>query len=1321
MSSGIERLATHNYVVYDESAVNIIEKQQKRQMIAEANAAAPEILRLMPRLRAELDRLDLKRVKLYFDPLEPDWQGFFQVSADGDFEVVIGASLDPMKTLHHEVIHILRTMNLFTPEEWRALEIAAGKGWMEKHDIEARYPNLTHEERLEEAIAEEFSWALEKMRPPKGNLLVQAFNKIHRILKAIRNVFRGAGFNTPEDIFGRILSGEISKRQAWNTGFYARMGYNLQAADRRVVASLSGDEIAAGADIREMGRNAEAWYRNNLVGTTVTNAETGMEVRFNNVGAKKIGGRKGADLYRIVPALREIIEKGAVVSSEPDRLNRAEFKAIHKIEASVNLDGEVKTVIATVREKSDGTFHYDLSMERGAGGFSSPTVRDQARTSALEGDPADVNLEEKPVDRKMQARPLVARPLTPQARAHRNTAMGGPLFIPDRRIWEELTRAGLPIWQRLRNGRGAVADAVDRARQVVQDRFLPVLRVQEAIMRATGRSLTPEQNAYVAETTFSGKVGRHLLDIDEVYTKPIINLIAETDGALTMEAVGEWLYARHAIERNAYIASINPTMPDGGSGMTDQDAQDILTDAAAGPHAARLQEIGRLIDGLRERTLKLREDAGLITNAEASMWRKQYKHYVPLKGFAETDHAEAVLDVTGIGKRYSIRGQETRRALGRSSEAFNPLQAAITQAQEASIRAEKNRVGQALYELAKDFPSKALWEVKTPAQKRYFNRSTGLVETRVEDPVSLIMDPNEMAVKVAGKEVRILLKDERLARAVNTVGADQMSGIMRVMSMFSRFFSMTRTMLNPEFMVTNAFRDFQTAQFNIQAFGEADKNRIAKAMAKNWRKAFLGVMRGQSYRFDTEWSRYFDEFQKAGAQVWFWTMEQPEVAQGDLQQRIKLARGGRARRVMTFMTTPSAIFNMRDNPALAFVEKTNLAVDNAIRLAAFVEARKAGWSIEQAAFLAKELTVNFNRRGEIGAQMNALYPFFNAAIQGTVRTVKALGSKRVAKMVAVAFAAGLLNDLVNAALSEEDEDDELVYDKIPDYRNERNIHIGWFANSRNPIAIPMPYGYNVFPYAGQQLGKVIRGVKDPDEAMADVLAAAFGAFSPINAATPAQMVSPVISDPIVEMAENKNWLGAPIYPQTYGNQTEPDAYVHFRGATEVSKMVAQALNSLTGGDFRQSGSIDVSPESLDHLATFVTGSAGAFWGRSADFLAKVAQGNFEEIEGRNVPFVRNVFSPVGEWVDRDRYYQFRAVVRDANADAKAYVAAGQPVPADVAKLAGLYDKLLEVERELNGRGDWNPARANAKTPREDVKIYLDFNREYLRVAGKQGQ
>ena len=229
---------------------------------------------------------------------------------------------------------------------------------------------------------------------------------------------------------------------------------------------------------------------------------------------------------------------------------------------------------------------------------------------------------------------------------------------------------------------------VDRARIVMQDRFLPVMRAQQAVTKSFGITIPESHNAYLTETTFSGKVGRHLFEIDEEYTKPIISLIAGSK-ALTADTVGLWLAARHAVERNAYIATINPAMPDGGSGMTDAEAQQVLADAAAGPDAARLDQIGDLIDKLRERSLKLREDAGLITHQEAQLWRTQYQFYVPLKGFSETDHSEAVLDLTGTGRRYNVRGGETKRALGRRSEAFNPLQSAITQAQEVAIRAEK--------------------------------------------------------------------------------------------------------------------------------------------------------------------------------------------------------------------------------------------------------------------------------------------------------------------------------------------------------------------------------------------------------------------------------------------------------------------------------------------------------------------------------------------------------------------------------------------------------------------------------------------------------
>ncbi|HET7409588.1 MAG TPA: hypothetical protein VFJ13_05265, partial [Paracoccaceae bacterium] len=459
-------------------------------------------------------------------------------------------------------------------------------------------------------------------------------------------------------------------------------------------------------------------------------------------------------------------------------------------------------------------------------------------------------------------------------------AMSGAAHIPDRRLWEELRAANRPIWARLKGGAAAAHDAVDRVRIALQDRFLPVLRAQEAIMRASGKPLPEAQNAYLAEETFSGKVGRHLFEIDEQFTKPIIDEIAEAKG-LDIDQVDEWLYARHAIERNKRIASINDQMPDGGSGMSTADAQAVLDAASSGPHAARLERIGRLIDQLREKTIALREDAGLITPQEAKIWRAMYRHYVPLKGFAETDHSEATLDVTGVGRRFSIGGRESRAAAGRRSEAFSPLQAMLTQAQEVAIRAEKNRVGQALYRMVEANPS-PMWEVKKPEQRRYFNRATGMVETRTDPAVSIFMDPNEMAVKIGGEEHRITWRDERLARAVGTVGADQVGLVTRLGMAFSRWFSSVNTMLNPEFVVTNAFRDMTAAQVNIQNFGEADRAAISRAMVRNWPRAFRAAYRGQGgLAANDPWTRHWREYEKAGGKVSFWRMDQPEAGRVD--------------------------------------------------------------------------------------------------------------------------------------------------------------------------------------------------------------------------------------------------------------------------------------------------------------------------------------------------------------------------------------------------------------------------------------------------------
>ncbi len=1114
---------------------------------------------MLPKLRAKLDAMNLKRVTLNVEAGATGRQGMTYARGPGQIDILISQALDPEATLYHESIHAMRAMNLFTPQEWDVLRRGAEKRWIDKHDIRKRYPDLTPSEQIEEAIAEEFAEVATTRKRPGSSFVVRAFNKIHRFLKALRSAVQGNGMQTADDIFGKALAGQIGARDAGNTG---------------VAATLRAAEMRA-------------------------------------------------------PSARQMQRQQQQAGAQPLRL---------------------------------------------------------------------------------------------------------PPHIPDRRLWDELTASNASIFERLRGAGGAIYDAVDKARFQVQDRMLPVLRAQQAIENAVGAPLPNDMNAYQTEVTYSGKAGRKLFEVDEEFTKPIIGIIAKSKGALDAEIVGQWLTARHAEERNRQVASINPSMPDGGSGMTNAEARAILAQWAASPQAADLQRIGDLVDKMRDYTLRMRLESGLMSARDYMIWKNQYDFYVPLKGYAEVDGAEGTLDMSGIGRRYNTRGPESMRALGRGEGnlAFNPLVAAITQAKEVAIRSEKNRVGQALYRLAKAHPSKALWTVKTPKQKRYYNRTTGLVETRVEPAVTPRQEANEFAVKIEGKEHRVVFHDQRLTEAINNVGYDGMQGVVRWLGAYTRFQSAVLTMLNPEFVVRNAFRDFQTALINLPEM--TDQKGFGKAVAKNWRKAFMGVYRGMGYKDDTEWSRHYREFEESGAKISFWTLDDPVVGRSDLEKRVDLARGPRAARILK--AAIKAPFSTRDNKALGWIERVNLSVDNAVRLAAFVEARKRGMSQQDAANLSKNLTVNFNRRGK-QVWLNSVFLFFNAAMQGMQTFARVMFSKHGLKVGGALLIYGMVEDMVNAALSEEDDDGELAYDKIPDYQSNRNFI--WMARGGDDGTwgvgqmddawkIPMPYVYSLPVVYGRKISQVLRGVKDKDEAFLEAALATASDVSPLQFGSPVDMVTPTLLKDALEFRNNEDWLDRPIRPEYQFNDYGPMAYKHYVGVSELSRVAADKLNRWTGGNAARSGWLDVSPEYIDHAIGTATGSAGTFWMDSIDIALKAATGATGIIEPHRIPFVSEVSLETGPWLDRSNFFERYSKVMDAKKRVKIAGETGEPARPEhyileemskkAAKLFKARGKLDDQRMSVRLNRDLTQeerAKEYKRIERELQPIYDEMNRVYLRL------
>lgn len=948
----------------------------------------------------------------------------------------------------------------------------------------------------------------------------------------------------------------------------------------------------------------------------------------------------------------------------------------------------------------------------------------------------------------------VRRVFKPSAAANIARQTNTP-HIPDRRLHNSLFGFNR---QFLRQGlSGALSDGLDRIRIWGQDQFLAVRRAEEAIERMYGTSIPKSQSAYYAEERYSGRVGRRLEAIDERYTRPIIKLIAkqttpfkltDKDGNVRegKEAVNLFLWARHALERNRQIAKINDQMQDGGSGLTDAEANAILAEARNLPGYRDLERIGKLTDRLGREMIDLRKEAGLLSPQEALIWRTQYKHYVPLKGFAETDMYDAIVNENTVprGRKFNVRGKEDRQALGRATEAFDPLATLLTQAQEVSIRAEKNLVARTLHNLVSNNPAPAMWEVKTPQTERYFNKATGRVETRVVGAAAGQLGPNEMALKIDGKEHRIVLHDPRLARALGKLGTSGMedaSLAMRAVQRFGQWFSMANTMLNPEFVITNAFRDMQTAQINLQGFvGKQDIAAISKAAITTWPKALMGSYRAMSGKRGSQWAQHFRDYEAAGGKVSFWRIDTPEAGGLDLERRIRRESGSRAARALKSATALS----IRDNAFLNWMDRANLAVDNAVRLAVFVEARNRGWSKEDAASLAKNLTVNFNRKGEAGSALNSFYVFFNAAVQGNMTMLRAMKNnpKRMGAIVGALVVNGVLSDLLNAWQSEEDDDGELEYDKIAHWKMERNIivpDVFGLGDGDDFGTIPMPWGYNVFHYAGVQIGKVARGVKDPGAAFSDVARATFAAFSPISDQDWARTIAPTIGDLGLDLVLNEDWTGKPIRPEPAYADYGPQSFREWN-ASEAAVAASRGMNYLTGGSMVEAGAIDISPEYIDHVTGFLGGGALRFAGRTADLAGKVATGQAADVEMYQIPFARVLVTETADFLDRNRYYMFREVVNSARAMDKR-VKENDTTFADAARnperleaALSLYDDLRRAEkrrRDLDDKLDAIYAddtltereRSEKLRPVQDKlhEVYMDFNGRFIEVMGPQAE
>lgn len=842
----------------------------------------------------------------------------------------------------------------------------------------------------------------------------------------------------------------------------------------------------------------------------------------------------------------------------------------------------------------------------------------------------------------------------------------------------------------------------------LQDRlnWIPILHEK---IKAAGGTVTDEMDAHLQEELSHSKIGVRMDDFRQDWEDPILKMIDEKK--INIADLDLYLYARHAEERNEQIKKRFPSVYK-GSGMTTTKAKKILKEYDEKNLTKDLSQIEVLVRDMNEDYMDMIVKDGLESQETVDRWRSAYKYYVPLLGKSDPEEnmtpfkkeQNRLLGLTEEKQKYrlsgglDVRGRESKVAEGRKDVAREPILANLmAKYQAAIVRAERAKAGNAIIDLAIANPNKKFWEVGSLEFHTEFNPETGefnkvATDPKEEEALNVMLDEPWQSVVTKSDKVfvskrggkLIFLKvhgNKDLVRQLKNLNKPiEHKGLekaVQVMSSVVRGLSMLNTSLNPEFVLTNLERDLTAATINMT--GEKSKGLAAKsikdlapAMKGIW-KAEFSKTKGDSSRAKKSWVDWYRHFKENGGDTAFLSNVGVEEVVKNINLQLNKGK---------FRTAVDGIFDV--------IEKMNKGVEAGIRLSAYKNMIESGMKPTNAASYAKNLTVNFNRKGEWSSFINALYMFFNASVQSNVRLYQAISNNKVKWIMGGAMLGGILNSVLNRIYGGDDEDGESYYDKIPmGIKNSNFIVMNPFGDkSGDYFKIRLPYGYNV-PYAvGNVLTHTLSGKMGVLESSSHVMSAFMESFNPLGTASGSfknvleQTVAPTLLDPVVQIKNNENFFGGKIRPEqrSFDGTIKPYAELYFKNVNPILKAIGSTVAAIGGGDEVRAGYLDAisNPENLEHLIINYTGGTGKFITNTSSTVYDLLKGR--EWKPNKTPFVRQFYGEKNIYGDRDKYTRYRNDVLVAVKKHKTYLDLKDKSSAQ--KILKKYKKEISLHKHL---------------------------------------
>jgi hypothetical protein len=735
--------------------------------------------------------------------------------------------------------------------------------------------------------------------------------------------------------------------------------------------------------------------------------------------------------------------------------------------------------------------------------------------------------------------------------AKKPVATSDPVY---RTLFEDTSDVGITLRKALLRTVEYAQDTAIRARKLQQ---IPGTIVDDA------------SNIYQAQTLYPGRVQAITDEGRDVAQKVFDDLshlskVNKVPAATLRADLNDYLISRHAPERNVALG-------EGAAGMTTAEATAKQQRIASSPVAPEIERLANELQTLNNKTLDMLRGAGVIRDELHKTLRERYKFHVPL--YRVMDSTE---DLAGAlsGKGFDVRSTGIKTAKGSKREVSDIVSNILYNHEQAAIRSEKNIVDKTVLDFVrknKQF-SNIFEEVKPSAVGTDFQGKPILENTQ---------DPQILQLFEDGKRVWVKIKDPHLAVTLRGIGREKLGPTLSAIGAFTRFYSGLMTRFNPEFFAPNKIRDLQESMVYIASQKGMGAKGALGVVARDPQsiRDVTAALRGK----DTPGTRLYKEMRAEGGTTGGMGLSTKKQVELDVEAmaRDSVSAPRRAAR-----------------NAIDAVDNLNTIFEDSTRLSVYRTALGRGLSKKQAAALAKEASINFNRMGQGGPVVNALWMFSNASIQGSTKMIRSMKNPKVA--------AGVLTTVVGSVLAVSEYNDKIDpewRDKITkwDRMNALPIMIPTSDGTVRYITIPVSWGLKPIKVFGDYVADSFSGKqKDVGTFATDLFTSIAEGYNPVGGTDPVQALTPTIIDVPVEIARNRAWSGSKI--RSDYDQNAPPSTQYFDSLREKAsgRFFADATQKLA-----RMG-LEISPADVNYAYEQYIGGTGRAITKTANTLWGIA-------------------------------------------------------------------------------------------------------------------